>query len=756
MADGFVILDFDGWDDHVRTLRVSADRIHAQVNQDLGYSYQQIFAAGMFGTDSDGNLVAGFGQGGRLSGSTTYTARDELLNANDSFLLLRPDIGVVESRDAVGGLLVDSPPMWSMLPPATYGDATVFARQADGKILVGGTYRTTVQGEDSLNWALTRLTSDLTSIDTTFGGGAVIQNFSRTGGFTPASVDAITALPGGQILVSGRVQTSRLFSDVWQTVIERFNANGSVDGTFGTNAQLFLPDSTGITRVDSTGRIYLASPDGRVTRLSSTGTADAGYAGGAANPSLHFTGFELDSQGRALIFGWTTVNNVRLGYVSRLDANGSPDVAFNGTGSATVTFPMVLAPADVNGRYPLCVGAIQSSDKPLIACDVKPAGDADDAPANDLAIARLTTAGAIDTTFGAAQIDSDVFPDDYSFTPVTVPYGTALVQSGPATVSGINAPIHLTASAKISVGCNGNWQSGPVVVRAGDTFCVRGDAPASANTTGGVTVDLGGRVSRFVVQTTGVAADTIPDPFTFASQTSVAPGVDVVSAPITVQGITGYASVSVVNGYFSVNCNGSYQSSSPAITVPNGTTICVQHTSSLTDGGSVTTTLSIGGVLGTFTSTTVMDSAPDAFTFTTLTNVARSTAQLSNNITVTGINVPTTISITGGEYSIGCNSFTSAAGTVTNGQFVCVRHTASASASTAVTSTLTIGGVSGAFTSTTAAASGGGSSSSSSGGGGGGGSMDPALLAFALGLLAWTLPRRTRQKEMRMNSCAPE
>ncbi len=60
--------------------------------------------------------------------------------------------------------------------------------------------------------------------------------------------------------------------------------------------------------------------------------------------------------------------------------------------------------------------------------------------------------------------------------------------------------------------------------------------------------------------------------------------------------------------------------------------------------------------------------------------------------------------MTGGEYSIGCNgTFTAAAGTVTSGQTICVRHTSAAQAGTATATTLTVGGVSDTFTSTTKA-----------------------------------------------------
>ena len=96
------------------------------------------------------------------------------------------------------------------------------------------------------------------------------------------------------------------------------------------------------------------------------------------------------------------------------------------------------------------------------------------------------------------------------------------------------------------------------------------------------------------------------------------------------------------------------------------------------------------------------DTTPDPFTFTDLTGVALSTVQTSNAVTVSGITAPAAIAIVGGAYERnGSGIWSSSAGTVANGDTVRVRHTSAATNSTAVHTTLTIGGVSDTFTSTT-------------------------------------------------------
>lgn len=102
---------------------------------------------------------------------------------------------------------------------------------------------------------------------------------------------------------------------------------------------------------------------------------------------------------------------------------------------------------------------------------------------------------------------------------------------------------------------------------------------------------------------------------------------------------------------------------------------------------------------------TIADTSPDQFTFVDQSDAERTAIITSAAITVTGISAAAPITVTNGTYDINASgAFTASAGTVTNGETVRVRHTSSASYSTAVDTILTIGGISDTFTSTTAAA----------------------------------------------------
>ena len=106
------------------------------------------------------------------------------------------------------------------------------------------------------------------------------------------------------------------------------------------------------------------------------------------------------------------------------------------------------------------------------------------------------------------------------------------------------------------------------------------------------------------------------------------------------------------------------------------------------------------------TSPTIGDTIPDDFTFIDQTSVALNTVIESAAITVTGMYADSDISVIGGEYSIDGGAYTSALGTVNNGQLVTVRHTSSSINNTQVDTTLTIGGVSDTFSTTTVVAAG--------------------------------------------------
>lgn len=102
-----------------------------------------------------------------------------------------------------------------------------------------------------------------------------------------------------------------------------------------------------------------------------------------------------------------------------------------------------------------------------------------------------------------------------------------------------------------------------------------------------------------------------------------------------------------------------------------------------------------------------LPTTPDLFSFPAKNGVAVNSTVSSDAITVAGLTADTSpVSVTGpaanSAYSINGGTATSAPGTVKNGDKVTLSHTSAANAGVSVSSTLTIGNVTGTFTSTTA------------------------------------------------------
>lgn len=198
-----------------------------------------------------------------------------------------------------------------------------------------------------------------------------------------------------------------------------------------------------------------------------------------------------------------------------------------------------------------------------------------------------------------------------------------------------------------------------------------------------------------------------PTPFSFLLQTNVKLNSLITSNSITVDGIKNNtkATISIKNGKYSIN-DKAFRTSST--TVVNGDRVRVQHTSAKTYKKTTVTTLKIGSVQGTFSTTTIdnpkniiLDTTPDVVNFTEQFNLPLNTLIKSNMITVTGINAPTAISIVGGEYAINNGDFSSKTSTVTNLDTVSVRIGSASTYQTINKLTLTIGGLSSTFSATT-------------------------------------------------------
>jgi Bacterial lectin/OmpA-like transmembrane domain len=152
-----------------------------------------------------------------------------------------------------------------------------------------------------------------------------------------------------------------------------------------------------------------------------------------------------------------------------------------------------------------------------------------------------------------------------------------------------------------------------------------------------------------------------------------------------------------------ITTTGDYSQTNDCGAALNGTSCTIVVTFNPGSEGTLNGTLVITSSAATSPTTVALsgtgtNAIPDSFTFTPLNKVGLSTVVVSNPITVTGTNVPTTISISSGAaYSVNGGAYTSTPGVVAPGARITVRLTSPSVYGATVTATLTIGGVSSKF-----------------------------------------------------------
>jgi hypothetical protein len=193
--------------------------------------------------------------------------------------------------------------------------------------------------------------------------------------------------------------------------------------------------------------------------------------------------------------------------------------------------------------------------------------------------------------------------------------------------------------------------------------------------------------------------DMLPDALVFEPVVDVPLNSLQISNTVIITGIE--VPVRISGGPYSVN-GGAFTTQSG--TVQEGDQVRLQRMSASTFDTWRSAFVDIGAGSYIFKTKTIRrDTTPDAFALGDIVGVLRGTVVTSNPITVTGINDAASISVAGGSFSVNDGAFTTASGTVTEGQTIRVRHTASAAFSSSISTQLTIGGISGTFTSTTEA-----------------------------------------------------
>ncbi|HET9579460.1 MAG TPA: hypothetical protein VFP44_16635 [Usitatibacter sp.] len=291
----------------------------------------------------------------------------------------------------------------TILEPLGAGDgaAWAIALQPDGKIVVAGNVRS-----DKDRFGLARFNPDGT-LDLSFGGGGS----AKSAGPGDSGAFAMAIQPDGKIVLGGYSMTAASGGRKVFTVA-RYNADDTLDTTFGSNGFAIAPAgaSDEVIRsigIQADGRIVAAGPAAsggtRLMRFNANGTIDGTWA----TPSVAYTNggndMVMQSDGRiAIVVG---VNGGGVGEVGvlRLNADGTVDTSFGNGNCAFGPCPGVahMSISDSVTGYGL---ALQSG-KYVVSGDT-----IDGAGRPGVAIGRFTSTGASDTTFGAGGSSNVVRP----------------------------------------------------------------------------------------------------------------------------------------------------------------------------------------------------------------------------------------------------------------------------------------------------------------------------------------------------------
>lgn len=285
------------------------------------------------------------------------------------------------------------------------------ALQADGKIVVAA------MAQDSTEFIVVRLLPNGT-LDTTFAGtGKVVTPMAASGKI--ARVHALEIQSDGKIVVVGSSEVGSSSGD-GNIALVRYSADGSLDTSFGSGGKVITVLGTGEDEandvdIQTDGKIIVVgksfngkADDAAVVRYQANGTLDNTFGiNGIAtfpidNGGTVLYGLELQEDGRILVAGSSHNGTYQNFALARLLPSGILDNSFgnNGSGKIVISFGQVHSVAysveiQASGNILLGGYAEKSTNQPLFA------------------LARLLNNGTIDAAFGSnGKILTDIAPSN--------------------------------------------------------------------------------------------------------------------------------------------------------------------------------------------------------------------------------------------------------------------------------------------------------------------------------------------------------
>ncbi|HLF51985.1 T9SS type A sorting domain-containing protein [Flavobacterium sp.] len=252
------------------------------------------------------------------------------------------------------------------------------------------------------------------SLDPTFGDqGKVITHFGQY----ESDVRALAIQPDGKIIAAGNVFDHSGYN---QHGLARYNMDGSLDSTFGTNGKvigdvlgLMLPLNSESVLLQTNGKIIggIASTsfNAGLIRYNLNGTLDTsfGVGGIVMKDSVRFNSLAAQSDEKIIAAGFLFEGSNRNFGLVRYSKDGVLDTNF-GTNGVVAT--------SIGGKDFGHAVTLQSNGKIIVSGSTS----SDGGNSSDLAIVRYNTNGALDTTFGTNGIVIIDIDDNDSATHVKI------------------------------------------------------------------------------------------------------------------------------------------------------------------------------------------------------------------------------------------------------------------------------------------------------------------------------------------------
>ena len=203
------------------------------------------------------------------------------------------------------------------------------------------------------------------ALDTTFGGtGTVITQASHATSNAASRPYGLAIQSDLKTVVVGQELPNGLYSPPFDTAVVRYNVDGSLDTSFGSGGEAIVPTHSTHIGLNTRATSVAIQPDGKIlvatNNVSSTTTT-----------VKHVT---------------TTVNKANM-LVVRLNADGSLDSSFGTSGQAAILLP---------GGSDITAGLILLPGGQIVVAGTSVSG----ITGPDFVVARLTSSGALDTSFG--------------------------------------------------------------------------------------------------------------------------------------------------------------------------------------------------------------------------------------------------------------------------------------------------------------------------------------------------------------------